>query len=800
MGQAASYAESSVQRALLRLKEEEQADEDELLCACGYRRASLASSTEESAAVAARSSRDAEQSGSSPLSATRSADVQLPPPPESLGPLVSLTPEYYTLDELRHVLQYLPDPLWVSLYRVSLLYMLDNDRDGRINSTDISFFMDWGIKTVGRDVQPDQLAEVLQTYAALHCWHCCLHVGERIEAIKAAAAAQPHPGHGGNTGAGGAVRTRRHHILSPSAVGPLPLHQHHEQHHSQSVPSFMLFHFREAFLNAPAGGPVPLPGKMDITATKSSESTVSPTQSPPSLASSPSVFSQSITDNVRHAAAAHFAEWMLRLVQHQERDRRHERQRFERRVRSMATASDVRLGATARLRHSSYVAQQSLRLRLSATLLPTEAASADPSADGDDLVVSVSRNSTPGQHRSMPCATLSADAGAVAALWDVEDGAPELEVVAPAPSPQLATSLPFSKSPTVTPKSRPPYSHSTPATSLTCVKTPPQPSSPSSSVTPLSVPIALGGGNGSPKGNSSPLLSSAIGTPPTSAGSLPDGRRRTAVGGALITNTSPPHQPSRQHPSAVALTTRWKSLGGPPYAACLNTAVSPEDLAAGTSASANGAGATEGDLNGSDFSNVNGWVSASSIASATGAGGAAAAATAPSGGSAASLLAHQVSVLLMDAEVFYAELEANGWCTIGAVEEVYLDFAVEESYCLPFWSFCRLLNKASADEVQAALELPTDQAVAVLTSAVAVEEYRRAAAVRQLQRHATMQRDGGHGNGNHCYSSSRGDGWARNLQVIPMFVVSEYTFVAFVAAFIHAYWAMLASMGVDPVT
>lgn len=778
-----------MQRALLRLKEEEQADEDELLCACGYRRASLASCTEESVSVAVRSSRDAEQSTPLLLSATRSADVQLPPPPEVLGPLVSLTPEYYTLDELRHALQYLPDPLLVSLYRVSLLYMLDNDRDGRINSTDISFFMDWGIKTVGRDVLPDQLAEVLQTYAALHCWHCCLHVGERIEAVKAAAATQPQAGHVGNTSASGAGRTRRHHISLPSVVGTLPLHQHHEQHHSQSVTSFMLLHFREAFLNASADGPVPLPGKMDIMTTKSSVRTVSPTQSSPSLRSSPSAVSQPVTDNVRHAAAAHFAEWMLRLVQHQERDRRHERQRFERRLRSMATAADVRLGCTTRLRHPSYVAQQSLRLRLSATFLPTEAASADASADGDDFVVPMTWNSTPGQHQSMLCTTLSADVGAVAASWDAEDGAPELGVVEVlAPPSQLAKSLPFSKSPPLTSKSKPPISHRTAATLPTCVNTPPQSSSPSSNVTPLNAPVAPDGGNSPPNGTSSPLLSSAMGTPFTPAGSFPDDRRRAAAGGALITETS-----------AVAPTTRSKSFGGSPCVSCLNTAVSPEDVTAGGDRSVNGAGAPEGDLNGSGFSNVNGWASSSSIASATGAGAAAAAATALSGGPAASLLAYQVSVLLMDAEVFYAELEANGWCTIGAVEEVYLDFAVEESYCLPFWSFCRLLNKASADEVQAALELPTDQAVAVLTSAVAVEEYRRAAAVRQLQRHTTMQRDGGHGSGNRCCSSSRGDDWARNLQVIPMFVVSEYTFVTFVAAFIHAYWAMLESMNVDPV-
>ncbi|GET87594.1 hypothetical protein, unknown function [Leishmania tarentolae] len=798
MGQAASYAEPSVQRALLRLKEEEQADEDELLCACGYRRSSLASCADASAAVAARSSRDAEKSGSSPLSESRSADVQLPPPPEALGPLVSLTPEYYTLDELRYVLRYLPDPLWVSLYRISLLYMLDNDRDGRISSTDISFFIDWGIKTVSRDVPPDQLADVLQTYASLHCWRCCLRVGERIEAMRAAATAPPQPDHCVNTDVGGAGRTRRHQISLPSAVRPLPLRRCCSPHRSQGVPSFVLSHFREAFMSAQGGDPAPLPRKVGSAATKSSESSASAIQSSPSLASSPSAVGQPVTDNVRHAAATHFAEWMLRLVQHQERDRRHERQRFERRVSSMATAPDVRLSGTTRLRHSPCIAQRSLRLCFSGTLFPTETCSTDASAERDDLVVSVSQNSTPGPHRSTLSATLNTDAGVVEAAWNVEDGTSELEVVTPASAPQLATPPPFIKSPTTKSPSRPLDSHSMPAMLQVGVKTPPKLSSMASSVTLLSAPIALGGGNEALLGELPPQPIVA-GTPLTSADVPPDARKGTAVGGALITNTSPLHQASRPHSSEMAPTARSRAYGRLPHASCLKTGVLPEDVTAAASASANGTGAPDGDLNASGLSNVNGWAS-SSGASATGAAAAAASASASSSGPAASLLAHQVSVLLMDAEAFYAELEANGWCTIGAMEEVYLDFAVEESYCLPFWSFCRLLNKASADEVQAALELPTDQAVSVLTSAVAVEEYRRAAAIRQLQRHATVPRGGGQGSIHHGDHSPHGDGWARHLQVVPTFVVSQYTFVAFVAAFIHAYWAMLESMGVDPVT
>ncbi|KAG5482145.1 hypothetical protein CUR178_06004 [Leishmania enriettii] len=803
MGQAASYAESSVQRALLRLKEEEQADEDDLLCACGYSRALLASCTNDSTAVAARPPWDAEQPDRSSPQA-RSADLHLPPPPVAFEPLVSLTPEYYTLDELRDVLRYLPDPLWVSLYRVSLLYMLDNDGDGRINSTDISFFMDWGIKTVGRDVVPDQLGEVLQTYAALHCWHRCLQVGERMESerVAAAGAAQPSRCPEGSTGTDSVCRTRRRPISSSSAVGGNSSSPHpHPQQHNQSVPSFMLLHFREALRNAPAGGPVPLPGTIGLKAMKSCDGTIPPTPSSTSLGSPQPAVSQPVTDSVRHAAAAHFAGWMLRLVQHQERDRRHERQRFERRVRGMATATDMKLGNGARLRHSPYVTHQSLRLRLSATLLSTEVASADASVDGEDVVVSVSRGSTPGHPPSMPSAATSGDAGAVAASPDTDDATPELEVAAQVSASPLTASLSLSDSPKRTSTARSPPSDRMPAALQSCATTPLKLPSPSRSVAALNVPIALGGG-ALPKGtppvaSTLPLMDAR--TAPNASGGSADGRRRTAGGGTPFADASPAHHSSELHKSAMAPPTRSLPSGGLPYFPYTNAAAFPVDLPVGASANASGAGgSSEGDENGGSLSNINGRVCSSSAAPAAVAAPAAAAATSPSNGSAESAVAHRLSVLLMDAEAFYVDLEASGWCTIGAVEEVYLDFAVEESYCVPFWSFCRLLNEASADEVQAALELPTDQAVAALTSAVAVEEYRRAAALRQLQRQVTVHRDGGHSSRNQRCSSTRGGGWARSLQVIPMFVVSEYTLAAFVATFIHAYWAMLESMGVDP--
>ncbi|KAG5508169.1 hypothetical protein JKF63_05424 [Porcisia hertigi] len=814
MGQAASYAESSVQRALLRLKEEEQADEDEILCACGYSRATPASCANgtTTAAAAAPTPRGTPQRGSSPLLANRSADAPLPPPPDFLGPLVSLTPEYYTLDELRDALRYLPDTLWVSLHRVSLLYMLDNDHDGRINATDISFFMDWGIKTVGRDVLPDQLAEVLQTCASLHCWRRCLHVGERIESGKAAATAQPRPGHGTDAGSSGSAYRQR--ISSSSAVGwsgsTWSAHRRHQQHDSAGMSSFMLLHFRGAFLKAPAGGPAPLPGTKGIAATESSEGAVSPTQSSPMFASPRSVVTKPVTDSVRHAAAVHFAEWMLRLVQHQERDRRDERRLFECRVRSMAATADVRLSNAARLRHSPYSAHQSLRLRLSTTFLSTGAASADASGDGDDAVVSVSQGSIQYHNPSMLYATPNRDAGVVAESSHAEDTAPERGVAGLASPAEETTALSVKAGPMAGLTARPHHPESAaPSAALeTCANAPLPPPFPSRSSTPLRVPMnpSSGGGVGASKGTPpsastsslaadarTPLQTRAVGPP--SPADLEEPRVATLP----PQETLSPHQPRRLCQSVVAPSTWSVSPGGQPNVAHSTAAITPEDLSVGAGARVSGVDASgEEYLSGSGLSNLKRKVSSSPVASAASAGTGAFATARGSGIPAASLSAHQMNVLLMDSEAFYAELEASRWCTIGAVEEVYLDFAVEESYCMPFWSFCRLLNEASADEVQAALELPTDQAVAVLTSALAVEEYRRAAARRQLQRHVALQRDGLHGNSSNHQSRLHGGSWARGLKVIPLFVVSQYTFVAFVTAFIHAYWAMLESMGVDP--
>ncbi|KPA76120.1 hypothetical protein ABB37_07890 [Leptomonas pyrrhocoris] len=780
MGQAASYAESSVQRALLKLKQEEQTEEDELLRLCGYRRPAV------STAVAAPPRRDGpparegDSGGSNAQSVGCNAHETLPPPPESLGPFVSLAPEYYSLDELRDALRYLPDSLWVSLYRVSLLYILDNDHDGRVKSTDISFFMDWGIKTVGRGVPPEQLAEVLQTYAALHCRHRCLQVGEEIEgeqraaaAAAAAAAAQP-PGRGGLGSGSGGGRTRRRPLQSAGIMGsgggagggngPSSSHHHHNPHHHQqaaSVSSFMLLHLREAFFSSRPGGPAPLPSSAAVSSSAAVtpvRGAGTPLQEPPAacegglfspittqFASPRSAVTQPVTSSTRLEAAAHFAEWMLRLVQHQERDRRHERQRLERRLRFIS-AAEMKL-CNSRLLHSQFLQHHSMRLRGGSQAMP-------PSLGDDDVVV-VSQSSVP----MPPGGATGGDVN--------EDVEPEVIAIVGQrlsyPDSDTVAGLPLNNASSTLAQEAAAGGLSTAAAAKKAS------SSSSRSVTPLGSSSALAkaqrdamGGNGS-SGDAAgsgcsmrpcPLPSDASPSHLTAAQNL-----FTSSSSRVLPSFPSPPTNSHSHHSSSHHNAAWPSES--------NTLMSSNPLkgnGAHTSADAGGGGGGAAERQ----TNSPNWC-------------------APAGSGVASFSPFQLSAVLMDAEPLYVELERNGWCTIGAVEEIYLDFAVEDSYCFSFWAFCRLLNEASADEVQVALDLTTAQATAVLTSAAAVEEHRRAAAVRQLQRLRVSLPD-------------ESDGWARQVEVVPLLIVSEYTFVAFVTAFIHAYWSMLESMGVDAVT
>ena len=781
MGQAASYAESSVQRALLKLKHEEQAEEDELLEACGFRRPT-ATTVPDDARPAQSPVRGHDESGGMTSSnnpngnntdagsCERLLSSPLPPPPACLAPFVSLAPKYYTLDELRDALRYLPDTLWVSLYRVSLLYILDNDHDGRVNSTDISFFMDWGIKTVGHQVPPEQLAEVLQTYAALHCWHRCLHVGEEIEAERAAAAAaaaaqSSRGGPGG--GSGVAARSRRRPLQSVSgggSSGSAPSHYHNHQQ-AQSVASFMLLHLREAFFRNRAGGQVPRPSSVQARAPDNDNATTTSTTctsgaaagaateagateagaaggdggrscpAAPQFFSPRSAVTQPVTSATRLEAAAHFAEWMLRLVQNQERDRRHERQRLERRLRWLL-APEAKLNNNNILRHSQLLQHRSVRLRGGSLAMLS---SLGDTGDGEDVVTS--------QPFLPPLRSGVVD------MYDVTDA----EVV----DSDVVVELPRNSSNFAFPSQ-------------------------------VASPAAAAEGDGV----SAPSSRSV--TPLESTSALIKTQHDGVDGGSIDRQTNAPVAQLRDSPNDTTPSPQQQQQR--PSSCPVAAAAAAATTTPTTTAAAGLARSTDHVLTGSHVPRDSGACNHHSSSSGGGAPGTAAVdgqttslnwyMAAAAANNAPAFTPDQLAAVLMDAEAFYVELEKNGWCTIGAVEEAYLDFAVEDSYCLSFWAFCRLLNEASADEVEAALDLTTAQATAVLTSAVAVEEHRRAAAARQLQRLRVSPQ----------HTSSPSSGWARQVEVVPMFLVSEYTFITFISAFIHAYWDMLESMGVDAVT
>lgn len=152
MGQAASYAESALQRALVKQRTEQHASAREL--------------DEYLASFTGPVSCGGDGSSSSPCTPTPSED--------------NLHPDFYTLDELRATLQHLPDALLVSLHRITLLYLLDRDGDGRFSASDVARFTDWAIAAVPPHVSQDILAETLQAQAALSCWHLCLVQGQRM--------------------------------------------------------------------------------------------------------------------------------------------------------------------------------------------------------------------------------------------------------------------------------------------------------------------------------------------------------------------------------------------------------------------------------------------------------------------------------------------------------------------------------------------------------------------------------------------------------------------------------------------
>lgn len=177
MGQAASYALPSVRLALARLRRSEVEDEDEVLRLCGFTRPGSDELVDEHGV--ARPVRVSPPKDEKDKAGARLPAGPLSFPPPSFGPLIRQDDPIYTLDELRAAAPFLPDGLQVDLNRLSLLYVLDADGDGRFSNEDIVRFVCWAVEVLPPSVTPDSLNEALQASCSVECFRrCCQWVTE----------------------------------------------------------------------------------------------------------------------------------------------------------------------------------------------------------------------------------------------------------------------------------------------------------------------------------------------------------------------------------------------------------------------------------------------------------------------------------------------------------------------------------------------------------------------------------------------------------------------------------------------
>lgn len=778
MGQAASYAESSVQRALLKLKMEEIAEEDVLLKACGYARhvappsppppttiASLsgASSPPPIAPSPSRGEAPAEMAvpvdihkttvapdSCSPVpapaaSSSPTSSAALPPPPESFGPLITATPEHYSLDELRQALLHLPDALWLSLHRVSLLFMLDFNHDGLISVSDINRFVDWGIKTVGREVPSEEVGDLLQAQAALYCWYLCLQEGDEWERQRMA-----------RSQLAGSYHTRRRQKQK----------QHRpRQDFSRSIQGLLLMDLRDRFLyrqhqeqqqeHRDGSAAAEAEEKRAIAPGCSTGETYSGTPSPTTTisgASSPLWKATGhITEATRLSAASFFADWMLRLLDTQERERRHDRFSLQRRLR-YTTVSDILLRSSNRLRHSQQLLQSS-RLRASSGPIPPQATTASSTSAAIHIPHQGRYDDVDGDD----------DADTVLLSLPHLSGSREPEVAEETKREKERAELTTTTTTTARPSLRPP----------------------SQSPIVESSNSSASASTAKPSTSTASFAGRACGSP--TALTRP-GKERLNHHLAMRSGET---SPARPHCIAIRRP-RVARVEPSPSPAPLSRAEPPQTLSPLLQSDS---GILPSGFDGASSSAMAVMMQLPpSLASPTSPGfheeSMTNTATTEEGSDAAllpsALMSDMMASLLLEVEQFYEAVERNDWCTIGAVEEIYIDVAVQDTYGLSFWSFCRLLNDTSANEVEAALDLTTEQAIRLFLSAAAVEEYREGAAARQLQRTPLL-------------FTCAGTISTQHLRTVPIFIVSRTTLQAFLTTFIHGYWEMLETMGFDPI-
>eukprot|EP00796_Vickermania_ingenoplastis_P011224 gene11224-7795_t len=99
--------------------------------------------------------------------------------------------------------------------------------------------------------------------------------------------------------------------------------------------------------------------------------------------------------------------------------------------------------------------------------------------------------------------------------------------------------------------------------------------------------------------------------------------------------------------------------------------------------------------------------------------------------------------LVQETPQSYREMDASHRYSIHAVEELYFDLGVRDSYDLSLWAFCHLLDPVAVKRVEMGLDLSPEAAILELRTATALEEARRRKA-RQLMDERDEQLARGH--------------------------------------------------------
>ncbi|RNF01862.1 uncharacterized protein Tco025E_08538, partial [Trypanosoma conorhini] len=94
-----------------------------------------------------------------------------------------------TLSDVRSIALLLPECLsGIDLHHLSLLFVLDGDRDGMFSLSDLRKFINWALLAIPDETALDDLTETLKGRAVLRCWYTCHlesqnYCGDAAEAV-----------------------------------------------------------------------------------------------------------------------------------------------------------------------------------------------------------------------------------------------------------------------------------------------------------------------------------------------------------------------------------------------------------------------------------------------------------------------------------------------------------------------------------------------------------------------------------------------------------------------------------------